>query len=142
MAKKTKTSKTKMREFGTGATRDGDDNKLSFVKALCPLVLKRYVEYIGKHRVQADGNLRDWDNWKQGIPEDVYMDSKARHLMDSWLHHDGFGDEAICDDLEDVLCAEIFNTMGFLREILVRKYNAKKKLSEIKKRSSKIKKRR
>ena len=121
MAKKTNKKKTKMREFGTGATRDGNENKLSFVKALCPLVLKRYVEYIGKHRVQADGNIRDWDNWKQGIPKDVYIDSKGRHFIDTWLHYEGYGQEAVYDNIEDVLCAELFNTMGYLHELLVRR---------------------
>lgn len=119
--RKPKTKKTKMRKFGTGATRDTDKDKLSFIKALSPLVLKRYTAYLGKHRVQADGNLRDWDNWKQGIPKDVYMDSKGRHFIDSWLHYEGYGQEAVCDDIEDVLCAELFNTMGYLHELLVKR---------------------
>jgi len=110
-----------MRNFGTGATRDTVKGKLSFIKALSPLVLKRYTEYIGKHRVQADGNIRDWDNWKKGIPVDVYMDSGGRHFLDAWLHHDGYPEEAVCDDIEDVLCAELFNTMGFLHELLVKR---------------------
>lgn len=119
--KKTNKKKTVMRKFISGATRDNAENKLSFIKALCPLVLKRYVEYIGKHRLQADGNKRDWDNWKQGIPVDVYMDSDGRHFLDAWLHHDGWPEEAVCDDIEDVLCAKIFNSMGLLREILIEK---------------------
>lgn len=120
-SKKTSKKKTQMRKFDTGATRDNNENKLSFIKALCPLVLKRYVEYIGKHRLQVDGNMRDWDNWKQGIPDDVYMDSGGRHFLDAWLHHDGWPEEAVCDDIEDVLCAKMFNTMGLLHEILVKK---------------------
>ena len=119
--KKTNNKKARMRKFESGATRDGDENKLSLIKALCPLVMKRYIEYLGKHRKQADGNMRDWDNWKQGIPIGVYMDSKGRHFLDTWLHHDGFPEEAVCDDIEDVLCAVMFNTMGYLHEILIKK---------------------
>ena len=123
MTKKSNKKKVAMRKFDTGATRDNNENKLSFIKALCPLVLKRYVEYIGKHRKQADGDMRDWDNWKQGIPKDVYIDSKGRHFIDTWLHYEGYGQEAVHDDIEDILCAELFNTMGFLHEILVKKMN-------------------
>ncbi len=117
--------KRQMRKFGTGAIRDANHDKLSFIKALSPLVLKRYVEYIGKHRLCPDGSVRDWDNWKQGIPEEVYMDSKGRHFIDAWLHYEGYSHEAVYDDIEDVLCAELFNTMGFLHEILKKKLNKK-----------------
>jgi len=51
-----------MRAYGTGATRDNNTNKLSYLRGLSSQVLQRYLEYLGKHRVQADGKLRDWDN--------------------------------------------------------------------------------
>jgi len=130
--KKDNKKKVVMRKFDSGATRDSTENKLSFIKALSPLVLKRYVQYIGKHRIQADGNLRDWDNWKHGIPEEVYMDSKGRHFIDAWMHHDGYGEEAEVGDIEDVLCAELFNTMGYLQEILVKKLRKKKGIVKLK----------
>ena len=98
-----------MRNFDSGATRDTVSGKLSYVKALSPIVLRRYVEYLGKHRVQADGKLRDWDNWKQGIPKDVYLDSLGRHFVDVWLNE---------GDIEESLCAVIFNAMGMLFERL------------------------
>lgn len=108
-----------MREFSTGATRDDSKDKLNYIKALCPLVLKRYVEYLDRHRVQADGNLRDWDNWKQGIPLDVYMESKGRHFWATWTLHEmaawEFGGR---ETLIDSLCAELFNTTGYLFELL------------------------
>ena len=58
-----------MRNFDTGATRDVDTNKLDFEGFLSPVVLERYAEYMHKNRVQADGNLRDSDNWQKGIPK-------------------------------------------------------------------------
>lgn len=109
-----------IRQFDTGATRDTIEGKLSYVKALSPTVLRRYVEYLDKHRVQPDGNLRDFDNWKQGIDKDVYFDSLGRHFLAAWLLHDGYpaSDNHGPVTLEDALCGVIFNSMGWLFEIL------------------------
>ena len=103
-----------IRKFETGATRDTSVDKLDYEGFLSPLVLKRYAEYLNKHRVQSDGKLRDSDNWQKGIPIKVYMKSKLRHLMDTWLVYRGYSDK----DIEVSLCAEIFNTMGMLHELL------------------------
>lgn len=105
----------KIREFETGATRTDDKERLDYEGFLSPLVLKRYAEYMHKHRKQADGTLRDSDNWQKGIPVTEYMKSKWRHFMDTWRIVRCGGDEA---ELEDFLCAELFNTMGLLHEIL------------------------
>ncbi len=103
-----------MRTFGTGATRNTDVNKLDYEGFLSPTVLKRYAEYLNKHRVQADGNIRESDNWQKGIPKDVYMKSAFRHFMDVWSCHRGVGSA----DLEESLCATLFNLMGYLHEVL------------------------
>lgn len=123
------TSAGKIRTFGTGATRDTVEGKLDYVKALCPLVLRRYVQYLDKHRLQPDGSMRDFDNWKQGIPREVYHSSKGRHFFADWLLEEGY---AVSDnhgvvDEEDALCGELFNTMGKLREILKAKLASKEK---------------
>lgn len=104
-----------MRTFPTGATRDSDDGKLDYEGFLSPLVLERYAEYMHAHRVQADGTLRDSDNWQKGIPKDAYMKSLWRHFMDVWKMHRGVGDPA---HLQDALCAVLFNAMGYLHEEL------------------------
>ena len=109
-----------MREFDTGATRDTDEGKLDYEGFLSPLVVQRYAEYMHKHRIQADGNLRDADNWQKGMPRDVYMKSLWRHFMDLWLIHRGRGDKAVSSDVEDVLCAILFNVMGYLFSVLDR----------------------
>ena len=111
----------KIRQFDSGATRDTDVGKLNYEGFFSPIVLERYAQYLHKHRVQSDGNLRGADNWQKGIPKTTYMEGKLRHLMATWLIHRGFpafdnkGNEI---DLEDSLCAEIFNTMGYLFEVL------------------------
>ena len=106
-----------MRKFDTGATRDTDENKLDFEGFLSPLVLQRYAEYMNKHRVQADGGLRDSDNWQKGIPEEVYMKSGFRHFFDWWVNHRGIV-SLTKDTMEESLCALLFNVMGYLHEYL------------------------
>ena len=104
-----------MRQFETGATRDSDTNKLDYEGFLSPLVLQRFAEYMQENRVQADGKLRDSDNWQKGIPKAQYMKSLYRHFMDMWLCHRGY--EAR-EDIERSMCAVLFNTMGYLHEHL------------------------
>jgi hypothetical protein len=115
-----------IRTFDSGATRDTDQGKLNYVKALSPIVLQRYVEYLGKHRLQLDGSLRDWNNWKQGIPQQTYFESIYRHLHATWLLRDGFeaADNHGSVTVEDSLCGILFNAMGLLHEILKEKTNA------------------
>lgn len=104
----------KIREFETGATRDTDLNKPDYEGFLSPLVLKRFGEYMNKHRKQSDGKLRDSDNWQKGIPQEEYMKSAWRHFMDLWLFHRGYeGRETI----EEALCGLLFNIQGYLHEI-------------------------
>lgn len=109
-----------MRAFDTGATRDDDDGKLDYEGFLSPYALKQYAEYMNRHRVQTDGELRDSDNWQKGIPFRAYMKSLWRHFMEFWtLHRDGMWiyDVEKEKQITDVLCAVIFNAMGYLHEI-------------------------
>ena len=117
-----KRENNEMRQFGTGATRDSDDHpdKPNYYKALSPIVLREYVKYIGRHRTLPDGSMRDWDNWKNGIPIDVYMEGLLRHTTAVWLIQHGYkaydnhGEVTLKDSLNGVM----FNTTGFLDEIL------------------------
>jgi len=108
-----------MRTFDTGATRDTDTSKLDFDGFLSPLVLKRYAEYLNKHRVQADGKLRDSDNWQKGIPITAYMKSLWRHFIDMWTFHRGYNPKSDgAFEFEESICAVIFNASGYLHELL------------------------
>lgn len=109
-----------IRVFKTGATRDQDATKPDYEGFISPLVTKRFGQYMTKHRVQKDGNLRDSANWQKGIPKDAYVKSLTRHVEDVRLHHDGFADEAT-EDLESALCAVLFNAQGLLFELLLEK---------------------
>lgn len=110
------------RKFESGATRNSDVGKLAYEGFLSPAVLRRFAEFMHKHRHQADGTLRAPDNWQQGIPFDVYMDSLIRHVMAIWLIHRGHDDvvdeRGASVNMQDELCAVMFNAMGALFEDL------------------------
>ena len=119
------TVKPVVRKFDTGATRDDASLKLDFEGFLSPEVLHRFGEFMHKYRFQRDGSLRDSDNWQRGIPLPVYMKSLTRHHLTVWRLHrgaspafvaKGMGLESV--DLEEELCAIIFNAQGYLHEIL------------------------
>ena len=107
-----------MRKFGSGATRDSDYGKLDYEGFTNPLVEQVFAEYMHEHRVQADGNLRDSDNWQKGIPLDAYMKSLCRHFQDLRLHHRGYAKYAVEPDIKKVLSAIRFNIDGYLLETL------------------------
>lgn len=103
-----------MRKFDTGATRDSDTEKFDYEGFLSPQVVERFAAYMHKHRKQADGQLRASDNWQKGIPRDAYMKSMYRHFMEVWKAHRSLPAE----DLEESLCAMMFNVQGMLFEVL------------------------
>lgn len=106
-----------VRTFDSGATRSPLGEKLEYHRFLDSRVLKRWCEYLQKHRVQSDGNLREPDNWKKGITMEAYISSMMRHMMDIWLWHDGY-DSEMNEKLDDSLCAILFNAHGLLYELL------------------------
>ena len=107
-----------IRTFESGATRDTATDKLDYEGFLSHAVLERYAQYMHRHRKQSDGTLRASDNWQKGIPQDQYMKSLWRHFMDVWVHQRGDGKAAVEPDVEEALCAVIFNSMGLLHELL------------------------
>jgi hypothetical protein len=120
------------RKFETGATRDTDEGKYDYEGFLSPLVIERYAEYMHSNRMQSNGVMRDSDNWQKGIPKSAYMKSAWRHFFDMWKEHRGI---ATKDGMEVALCALMFNVMGYLHELLVKK-NAAKQEREYRQQSS------
>lgn len=109
-----------VRHFETGATRSAEGDKYDYEGFLSPLALERFGAYMHAHRKQPDGTVRDSDNWQKGIPVPQYVKSLWRHLVSTWKHFRlnwqtpaGLGPE-----IEDDLCAVIFNAQGMLHEIL------------------------
>jgi len=112
----------KMRDFGTGATRDNEDGKLDFEACCSPLVEERFAEYMLQCSYLPDGTRRADDNWQNGIPKTSYMKSLKRHIHDVWKLHRGYkttdGKTGKPVDMETALCAVLFNVNGYLHEIL------------------------
>ena len=104
-----------MRKTEAGATRDEVNGKPQYEGYLSPIVIKRFGEYMLKHQTQADGELRDADNWQKGLKKEWYIDSAWRHFMDWWLEHRGYESR---EGLQDALCALLFNVSGYLYEDL------------------------
>jgi hypothetical protein len=112
-----------IRTFDSGATRSPMKDKLEYEGFLSPLVIRRFAEYMHKHRKQEDGKLRDADNWQKGMPLDSYIDSGWRHFMDWWLSHRGYNQSTHSSSrVEEALCALMFNVMGYLHELLKEKH--------------------
>lgn len=111
-----------MREFSTGATRSSDAGKPDLEGFLSPLVIRRYGEFMHKNRVQADGKLRASDNWQKGMGRDVFLKSAHRHFLSLWLLHRGYEAKDEFNEpqnVQDELCACLFNLMGYLHETLL-----------------------
>ncbi len=111
----------KNRQWETGANRNSNEDKLEFARFLSPLVLKRYCEYMHKHRLLENGDLREPDNWKNLFGEDhdqVCTDSLARHFLDLWITTEG-GEPR--ESKQEALCGILFNAMAILYKELKEK---------------------
>lgn len=106
-----------MRDFEKGATRSDLGNKIQYEGFMSPLTTRRYGEYMRQHQTQEDGKKRASDNWQKGIPDESYMDSILRHMVDVWgIHRKAWLLSEDGCDFEDVLCALKFNVDGLLHE--------------------------
>lgn len=116
------TEEPRLRSFSTGATRNLDNNKLDHEGFLSPSALLAFGQYMHSHRTQADGTVRDSDNWQKGIPDDVYVKSMFRHFFDVWSLHRGLSPLSPEDNhpitMSEALCALLFNVQGLLHETL------------------------
>lgn len=123
-----------VRKFETGATRNPDDDKYDYEAFFCPLVLERRAKYMHGKRFQADGSMRSGDNWQKGIPLDSYAKSLARHHHDFWMLHRGysaFDETGKLVDLEEAICAAMFNLEGYLSELLKRRRPTTVKVTQV-----------
>lgn len=109
-----------VREFDTGAKRSADADRIDPEGFLSPLVIQRFSDYLHKHRRMDDGSWRESDNWQKGMPRQTYMKGAWRHLLHWWTRHRGFvvSDPKAAADIEEDLCALLFNASGYLHELL------------------------
>lgn len=114
--------KKQLRTFGEdAANRNNDVGKYDIEAFFSPEVLERRAQYMHKHRHLEDGTMRDGDNWQQFFGKDhkdVCMKSKMRHDLALWKAHRGVETE---EDIEDSLCAIMFNCEAYLLKLLTDK---------------------
>jgi hypothetical protein len=113
-------SSATVRSFDTGATRSSEQGRYDPEGFLSPVVIERFCEYMHEHRVQPDGTLRASDNWQRGMPRETYLKGMWRHFLHLWTRHRGFEvrDHLAAGNIEEDLCALMFNVQGYLFEIL------------------------
>ncbi len=106
-----------MRGYGTGGVRSELGDKLQYEGFFSPAVLLRRAQYMKKHQEQEDGKHRQPDNWQKGMTKEDYIDSAFRHFMFWWLTHREEW-KATDDELEEAICALMFNCEGYLFEMM------------------------
>jgi len=122
--------KKTIRTFKSGATRDTEENKHDYEGYIHPINTKRFGEYMSKHQKQANGELRDSDNWQKlfgDTPEkhcNVCIKSLCRHLEDLRLHHRGWGHEAR-ESIEDAIQGIKFNINAYEYGLEIKKLKEK-----------------
>lgn len=118
---------TLVQTFDSGATRSADTGKNKYLGFLSFQALEAFGDYMTRHRVQADGSLREPDNWKKGITIESYMDSLLRHALEMAglsvgyipkrcrLENPSF---TLDQHKLETACAIFFNVQGFLHEFV------------------------
>lgn len=121
-----------MNTFETGATRSEDTVRDDPDGYLSPLVMEMYFKYMTKHRVQADGLVREGDNWQKGIPLTRYMKGLWRHFFHMWQRHRGYEvtDPLAADSIEEDMAAMFFNLQGYAHEYLKEKQSDAKRTTK------------
>jgi hypothetical protein len=112
------TSAPLVRSFDTGATRSGDAGRYDPEGFLSPLSIERYSLYMAANQKQPDGSFRSSDNWQKGLPLATYMKGMWRHMLHLWTRYRGYPvqDPKAAANIEEDLCAILFNVQGMLHE--------------------------
>ena len=116
-----------VKAFASGATRSSSQDRYDPEGFLSPIALERFAQYMQKNRRMPDGSLRDSDNWQKGIPLASYIKGLWRHFLHAWTRHRGYPvqDPMAAADLEEDLCALMFNVQGALHEVVKARLESK-----------------
>ena len=94
--------------FPTGAIRDSQEGKESYIETISWTAFRRYAQYMtGKKAKYGAGNF------KKGIIPESYEESLVRHLVKYLTNKYENGD---LEKEEDHLAAIVFNTFGLIHE--------------------------
>lgn len=110
-----------VRAFDTGATRSADVMRDDPEGYLSPIAIDRYCQYMTKHRLQPNGQIRASDNWQKGMPLPTFFKGMWRHFLHAWTRFRGYevSDPGAAANMEEDLCAMLFNVQGALHELIV-----------------------
>lgn len=103
-------SKSKIRVFKSGASRNSSLNKYDYEGFNHPLVDHSFAKYMHHHRKLEDGSYRDSDNWQKGIPVKELMRSFRSHVQDVMLINRGI---KVFEDKKEVTLEEALNGVKF-----------------------------
>jgi len=111
-------------EFETGAFRSSASGRIDPEASLSPLVVERLCEYLEKCSHLENGEQRALDNWQQGMPPATYIKGLLRHTLHAWQRHRGWKvlDPKAAENIEEDLCAILFNAQGYLHSLLEDRY--------------------
>lgn len=100
--------KNGLTRFKTGAIRDTQDGKESYIETISWTAFRRYAKYMtGKKAKYGQGNF------KKGIPVSSYEESLVRHLTKYLINkHEG----GSLEPEEDHVAAIVFNAFGIMHE--------------------------
>lgn len=98
----------KVTKFKTGAIRDTQEGKESYVETISWSAFKRYAIYMTNKKTKYGSG-----NFKKGIPIDNYEESLIRH-MQKYLANKYEG--GTVEPNEDHLSAIVFNVFGIMHE--------------------------
>jgi len=108
---------SEMRKWGN-ATRDSNTNKPNHIGYRDILVEEAYDLYMLKHQKQADGTMRDADNWKSYFGEKHYkvcIESAYRHFEDWWKEFEGLESR---DGIDEAINGLKFNIDAYYSKVL------------------------
>ncbi len=106
----------KIFEFDSGAVRTSEP-MFDPEGFMSPVVIRAFSIYMEKHRTQANGNIRNSDNWQKGMSKARYMRSMTRHWLDVWT--EWRSPSCSQEKLLDCLCALFFNVQGMMLQLLI-----------------------
>jgi hypothetical protein len=95
-------------KFKTGAIRDSQEGKESYIETISWRAFRRYAQYMTSKKAKYGPG-----NFKKGIPSESYEDSMVRHVVKYLENKHECGTR---ETSEDHLSAIIFNVFGLMHE--------------------------
>ena len=121
-----------LRTSSTGANRNSAIDKINYEGINSPIVDKVYGEYLHKHRILPNGDIRSNDNWQKlfgnyAEHKQICMESACRHQLDWRLEHRKQlqTNEKVKelytsrDGMIEAICGLIFNAKAYLYAYLL-----------------------